>query len=310
MKTLIFSHVSDIDGMGGVVLAKLAFSDVDYVLCETFNLCDKIKEKVDDGSIYNYDQIFITDMWVENPDIILNNDFLKNRVLVFDHHESALDVKNLKDLDFVNIKIFDDVGRCSGTSLFYSYLKKNRLLADSLACQEFVELTRLYDTWEWITVKNEPMARDLTTLFNAVGPDAYIKLMVDKLSSNSKNFSFNELENSLIKAKNEQILKKMQEYSRRIHFREVLGLKGEIIFVSYEYRNDLAQYLRDIKVDLDFVMMVSIDNGTISYRNITPGVNVRVIAEYFGGKGHDYAASSPIEKDKLDVIVDILIRKL
>ena len=154
------------------------------------------------------------------------------------------------------------------------------------------------------------MARDLTTLFNVVGPDAYIKLMVDKLSSNSKNFSFNELENSLIKAKNEQILKKMQEYSRRIHFREVLGLKGGIIFVSYEYRNDLAQYLRDIKVDLDFVMMVSIDNGTISYRNITPGVNVRVIAEYFGGKGHDYAASSPIEKDKLDDIVDILIRKL
>ena len=39
MKTLIFSHVSDIDGIGGVVLAKLAFSDVDYVLCETFNLC-------------------------------------------------------------------------------------------------------------------------------------------------------------------------------------------------------------------------------------------------------------------------------
>ena len=310
MKTLIFSHVSDIDGIGGVVLAKLAFSDVDYVLCETFNLCDKIKEKVDDGSIYNYDQIFITDMWVENPDIILDNDFLKNRVLVFDHHESALDVKNLKDLDFVNIKIFDDVGRCSGTSLFYSYLMKKELLADSLACQEFVELTRLYDTWEWITVKNEPMARDLTTLFNVVGPDAYIKLMVDKLSSNNKNFSFNELENSLIKAKDEQILKKMQEYSRRIYFREVLGLKGGIIFVSYEYRNDLAQYLRDIKVDLDFVMMVSIDNGTISYRNITQGVNVRVIAEYFGGKGHDYAASSPIEKDKLDDIVDILIRKL
>ena len=134
--------------------------------------------------------------------------------------------------------------------------------------------------------------------------------MTDKLKRHSKSFVFSELESNLIKAKDEQISKKMEKYSKRIYYREVMGLKAGIIFIDYEYRNDLAQYLRDIKVDLDFVMMVSVDNGTISYRNIAPGVNVRVIAEYFGGKGHDYAASSPIEKDKLDVIVDILIQKL
>lgn len=38
MKVLLFTHKSDIDGMGNVVLAKLSFSEVDYVLCETFNL--------------------------------------------------------------------------------------------------------------------------------------------------------------------------------------------------------------------------------------------------------------------------------
>ena len=85
-KILIFSHLSDIDGMGGVVLAKLAFGDVDFVLCETFNLLDKIKEKIADQSIYEYDQIFITDMWLEDPEVIWQDPKLKDKVLVFDHH--------------------------------------------------------------------------------------------------------------------------------------------------------------------------------------------------------------------------------
>ena len=79
-----------------------------------------------------------------------------------------------------------------------------------------MELTRLYDTWEWTTVKNEPMARDLTTLFNAVGPNAYIDLMIDKLSSRPQSFMFNNLELSLINNKNKQIEDKLQGYSKNI----------------------------------------------------------------------------------------------
>ncbi len=41
-KILLFTHKSDIDDMGNVVLAKLAFNNVDYVLCETFNLQDEM----------------------------------------------------------------------------------------------------------------------------------------------------------------------------------------------------------------------------------------------------------------------------
>ncbi len=38
--------------MGNVVLAKLAFDEVDYVLCETFNLQNEILKYYDDGCIY------------------------------------------------------------------------------------------------------------------------------------------------------------------------------------------------------------------------------------------------------------------
>ncbi len=62
MKILLFTHKSDIDGMGNAILAKLAFDEVEYVLCETFNLQNEIKKYYDDGRIYNYDMIFVTDL--------------------------------------------------------------------------------------------------------------------------------------------------------------------------------------------------------------------------------------------------------
>ena len=308
-KLLIFSHLSDIDGMGGVVLAKLAFGDVDFVLCETFNLLDKIKEKIADQSIYEYDQIFITDMWLEDPEVIWQDPKLKDKVLVFDHHESSLAILENKTYDFITIRIKDELGRCSGTSLFYQYLVNNNLLQPHASINTFVELTRLYDTWEWVTVKNEPMARNLTTLFNAVGANVYIDLMFDKLDVRPNEFTFSDLELSLINNKNKQIKDKLQSYAKNIIYRNVLGLKAGIVFIDYEYRNDFAQYLRDNQFPMDFVMMISMDNGTISYRYVTAGIKVLPIAEHFGGKGHDYAASSPISHETKEDIIDIICKR-
>ena len=38
MKVLLFTHKNDIDGMGNAILAKLAYKNVDYELCGTFDL--------------------------------------------------------------------------------------------------------------------------------------------------------------------------------------------------------------------------------------------------------------------------------
>ena len=65
--------------MGNVVLAKLAFENVEYVLCETFNLQDEIKKYYENGKIYNFDRIFVTDLWLEGPTLskIANDERLK-----------------------------------------------------------------------------------------------------------------------------------------------------------------------------------------------------------------------------------------
>lgn len=173
MKVLLFTHKSDIDGMGNAVLAKLAFEDVDYVLCETFNLQNEILKYYTDGSIYNYDAIFVTDLWLEEPMLtrVANDRQLKNKFFVFDHHKSALE-GNFNKYSFTTIRISDEKGLCSGTSLFYEYLISNNLIAsNNKAIQDFSELTRKYDTWEWKTKYNDEMPHELSLLFDSVGCD-------------------------------------------------------------------------------------------------------------------------------------------
>ncbi len=310
MKILIFTHKSDIDGMGGAILAKLAFENVDYVLCETFELQNEIQNYYDNGKIYDYDFVYVTDLWLEEPMLskVANDEKLKGKFLIFDHHESAL-IENLDKHDFINIKIKDEKGKCCGTSLFYEYLKENKLITDGNDIAEFVELTRRYDTWEWKNKYDDEEAHELTLLFEAVGKEGYIKLMTDKLSLNKERFEFSELERMLIDNKKSQVASRLEEYYKKVIKENVLGYKAGIVFIDYEYRNDLAEYIRNKNTDLDLLIMPAFDYGTISYRRIKETFKVREIAEYFGGKGHDYAASSPIFDNQKEEIIKILLKK-
>ena len=311
MKVLLFTHKSDIDGMGNAVLAKLAFENVNYVLCETFDLQNEISKFYEDGSIYNYDMIFITDLWLEEPTLtkIAKDKKLQGKFFVFDHHKSALE-GDFNKYDFTTIRIFDEKGLCSGTSLFYEYLTEQGFLPkEENVIQEFSELTRKYDTWEWKTKYSDEIPHELTLLFDSVGCDGYIKLMIEKLQEKSSNFEFNELEKMLIANKRQQVLEKLKNYASKVTFREVMGLNAGIVFIDYEYRNDLAEYFREQNFNIDFVMLIALDYETISYRNIKDNVNVRLIAEAMGGKGHDKAASSPIREEQKKDLIKVLIRK-
>lgn len=310
MKILLFSHKSDIDGMGNVILAKLAFLKVDYVLCETFNLQDEMIKYFNDNSIHNYDKIYITDMWLEEPLLtrVAEDLKLKDKVFIFDHHESALN-NNCNKYPFITLKIKDNKGLCSGTSLFYEYLISNEFLSpNNKQVAEFVELTREYDTWEWATIYHNDKPRKLTLLFDAVGSHNYINLMFEKLKIDNKKFTFDKIEEMLIENRITKTTEKIKGYIQKIYYLEIFNLKSGLIFIDYEYRNDLAEYLRSYNYDIDFVMLVALDYGTISYRSIKENVNVRLIAEALGGKGHDKAASSPISTKTKQEIIALLTK--
>ena len=211
MKILVFTHKSDIDGMGGAVLSKLAFENVDYILCETFILQEEIEKYFNNGQIYDYDMIFVTDLWLEEPTLtkVAQDEKLKSKFFVFDHHKSALE-ENFNKYYFTTIKISGENGRCSGTSLFYEYLISNNYLKNIKAIEDFVELTRRYDTWEWKNIYNDEKAHELTLLFDILGCNGYITTIFDKLKNidQDANFEFNNMEKMLINNKKIKLKKK------------------------------------------------------------------------------------------------------
>ena len=309
MKILLFTHKNDIDGMGNAVLSKIAFKDVDYVLCGTFDLQQKVREFITTQKIYEYERIFITDLCLgeELLSEIDNNENLKYKFQIIDHHKTYADEKYTK-YPFVKVQLKNDRGLCCGTSLFYEYLIENDFLVRDEVKDEFVELTRLHDTWEWKNIYNNEKARELAILFDALGTEGYISFMYEKLL-NEATFTFNSIENMLINNKKLEIDDAINEYLKNIHYREILGLKAGIIFIDYQFRNEIAEYLRENKYDIDFVMMVSIDRNVVSYRTVKPNVSVRKVAEYFGGKGHEVAATNPIVSEIVEEIIDVLIKK-
>ena len=71
MKVLVISHESDIDGMGSIVLGKMAFGNVDYVLASNVVILEnKFREYLENGSLYQYDRIFVTDLALNDPSLL------------------------------------------------------------------------------------------------------------------------------------------------------------------------------------------------------------------------------------------------
>ena len=298
MKVLLFTHISDIDGINNVVLAKLAFKNIDYVLCEAAGVDEEIQKKL--NSFDKYEMIFITDLCPTDKMLgIINNSSFKDKIKVFDHHKGALDLLTIT-YDFVNITIENDKGLCCGTSLFYEYLIKNNFLKESTVLNELVELTRKYDTWEW-TKDNTLLARDLTWLLNASGIDRYLKKIMNRV----KQEHFSLIKNDYIeihdwKKKLDEIINKQVD---KVIYLNIDGYKAGIITTIYEYRNDVTEYVRKQKLDIDFLALVFTDKDSISYRSVKENVDVNEIAKQYGGKGHVNAASSPITFEEKNNII-------
>ena len=94
-----------------------------------------------------------------------------------------------------------------------TYLKTKWIKAnDSL--NEFVELIRQYDTWDW--EKNELIkAKQLNDLFSLLSLDEFEGRMIERLK-NEETFSFNEFEQQILKMEEEKINRYIRKKNREL----------------------------------------------------------------------------------------------
>lgn len=306
MKILLFTHEQDIDGMGNVILAEQAFSQLDYVPCKTFEITSKVQEYYDSGKIYDYDFVYVTDLCIKEPllGVIYQDERLRDKLLVIDHHKSEIDEGNDK-YPFVQITVENEKGKASGTSLFYDYLLSNGYLKSTVTLDELVELTRQYDTWEWKTIYHNAKARQLHILFEVLGYDTYLDI-VRRMVNEGKGIVFRTEE-----------LQVIEEFDRKFHEDIVriisamkvytLSIDDEVYRIGYvtcpyKYRNDINEFvIQDNQQNIDLVGMIMTDMDTVSYR-LVHDVDASKVAVYFGGKGHKAASSNPQSNEKFQQV--------
>lgn len=305
-KKIIFSHDSDIDGLGCIILGKIAFGELDYVLVPNVEKLElSFRRYIEIGKLDKYNEIYVTDVALYDPSLtIVATSSLKDKVRVFDHHKRAID-DHMNRYPFTKIIEEDESGKRCGTELFYEYLIQNNLINVNKAIDEFVELTRLEDTWEWKKAdKFGEKAHNLAILFNVLGIKNYISRMTTKLLNDSTSFEFDEKEIDLIQNKKDEYDKILQFIMTSAeYFFDENGNKFGIVFADYEYRNELADYIErnGNPEKIKYFIVVAMNKGEFgqkSYRTIDGSFDVNEIAVRHGGGGHPGAAAVSITEEQ------------
>lgn len=310
MKVKLFSH-TDLDGVGCVVVAKHAFSDLDFEMLNYDEIDGRISQFIEEGKYNEYDLIFITDISVKEQvaqKIDMVNSISHSWVLL-DHHPTALGL-NKYDWATVNPIQFsrydEQEEKSSGTSMLHQYLIANDMLDFSyvnerdLALDIFVEYVRQYDTWEWNTKYNHIEPKKLNDLYYIIGREEFI----DRFSVDP-NPTFTETEKLILELEQQRIDKYVESNEEKMVFKNVLGHGAGIVFAD-KYHSELGNIISKNHPEIDMVVIVNPASSAMSFRTVKDNINLGEVAKHWGGGGHPMAAGAPISKEKMEKIMDII----
>lgn len=298
---LIISHIADIDGMGGVILAKLIDSNIDIILCEPGEL-NEVFNSINSSS---YNNIYVSDLAIRDISLLDNIDNNFNNVYHFDHHLNDIDSNKYKWSTTINeINGF----KPSGTSLFYNYLLEhfpdNKYINSSYT-KSFVEAIRSYDTWDFKNTGNLD-GKYLTDIFSIIGIDDFIDKYYQKIISNYKleKLEFDNKEMDIVKRLEDEISSYVDNCDKSLIVTQFLGYKVGVSF-SEHYRSEVGNVLSSRHKDLDFILIANFIRGVFSFRT-TNDVNLNEVAKLIGGGGHAKAAHADMNKENLKLFFESL----
>jgi uncharacterized protein len=302
MMIYIYTH-NDLDGVGCGILAKLAFGENTVVKYNSISSLDHqlsyYIEKV--GNIDGDNSLIITDM-SPSDDIAEQLNELATRgakIQLIDHHKTA---DHFNEYSWGVVKVAYEDGRlASATSLFYDYLKQHQLIQHEAAIDEFVELVRQYDTWEW-DVNQNLKAKRLNDLFFLLSLDEFEEKMIKRLGE-QKQFDFDEFEQKLLEMEEGKI----ERYIRRKRRELIQTFIGDYcvgIVHAESYHSELGNELGKESPHLDYIALLNMGGRKISYRTIHDHVDVSMVADQFGGGGHSKASGSSMSKQAFALFVE------
>nr|WP_295970622.1 DHHA1 domain-containing protein [uncultured Bacillus sp.] len=299
----LFTH-NDLDGLGCGILAKIAFGDNVEV---HYNSVARINSQVEryfdtmKREQVKEDLLFITDLTVNEANSKKIDKFVNEggKARFIDHHKTAL---HLNEFNWASVNVQYEDGRLtSATSLFYDYLLENNDVEHSQGVDEFVELIRQYDTWEW-EANQLIKAKQLNDLFSLISIDEFEEKMLERLNSNEP-FVFNEFEKQLLKMEEEKINRYIRKKNREL-VQTFIGDHCVGIVHAEMYHSELGNELGKENSHLDYIAILNMGSKKVSFRTIHDHIDVSAVAGKFGGGGHAKASGCSMNETAFKLFVN------
>lgn len=295
---LLYTH-NDLDGVGCGIVARCAFGskvEIRYNSVDGLNL--QVERFLEKSRKKNF--LFITDLSVNEANEHGLDEFVKSggRVKLIDHHKTAL---HFNKYPWGSVQVEYDNGRlASATSLFYEYLIQNGLLTPTKGMDEFVELVRQYDTWEW-EKHGSQQAKRLNDLFYMVSLEEFEEKMTERLQKN-EHFSFDEFEEKILDLEEEKIERYVRRKKREI-IQTIIHDHYVGVVHAESYHSELGNELGKENPHLDYIAIMNMGGKKISLRTIHDHIDVSEIAGLYGGGGHAKASGCSMTKESYQSFV-------
>lgn len=312
MRVKLFTH-TDLDGIGCAVLAYLAFGkeNVDVEYCDYGDVDEKVGDFFVNGSPGEYNAVFITDISINNElAMAIDRYAVEDLWHLFDHHVTAF---GLNKYDWCEVNVMNDtLGiKTSGTELLYTYLRNHErfdhLSANTITnIDRVVDIIRDYDTWRWKELGEEGIVcKQVNDLFYIYGGEKFIKWALDQILTLKlyRGISalpiFSDLDTALLDQKQKDIDIYVEQKNKQLFTQlDSFGNEYGVVFAE-RYVSELGNRLCEMHPDLDYVAMIDISNGRVSYRSIRDNINLGTeIAHNYGGGGHPKAAGSTFDSTR------------
>lgn len=296
-KLLLITHVADEDGITPIILARLVYSNVDYILAKPGEVDQYYLDNV-----FNYDIVHITDLNIseELAKKIDADDELRGKTLIFDHHASAF---ALNKYAFDTVIVENGDRKESATSIYYDYLcgisSNGVLKKDSV--KGLVEQVRIIDTYDFKTEKDQE-AHNLDLLFSILGRENYLDYF-SKYVISHEFFEYGENEQFLIKLEKDKLDNYIKNRSEDMMRIKIEGHTAGVVYAE-RYRSQLGNYLITKYNDIDFAIIINIATS-VSYRG-NDKVDLSVFSAKRGGGGHKNASGSPLPDDILLRVTNLI----
>lgn len=272
----------DLDGGGAITLSKTLFPDMDYIVPKERSMINQEVEKAINSG--KYSTIIMTDCSPSDDSTIeLINKFVEegNEFVLLDHHKTAL---GLNKYSWSRVKVETDGLKHCGTELLYRYYEE--LGIDVKHLEEFAELVRSYDTWDW-SINRYKKPEDLNKFYYYLELDAFIEDISFKLNNSLDLLD----EKDYIALSVIELMDNRYIESKKDKF-NVVDYNGMNVAVLFTDRcvSKLGNIICQENPEIDFCCLVDLNRDKCSMRTIKDEIRLSEIAKKYGGGGHDEAS--------------------